>query len=48
MVRENINTANSLLTNALPRLADELVTLALDKNVKPYSALLRSKRHSAS
>ena len=37
VVRENINTANSALTNALPRLADELVTMAMDKSVKPYS-----------
>ena len=43
VVRENINTANSLLTNALPRLADELVTLALDKNVKPYSRIAAIK-----
>ena len=39
MVRENINTANNVLTNALPRLADELVTLAMDKSVKPYSRI---------
>ena len=39
MVRENINTANSVLTNALPRLADELVTMAMDKSVKPYSRI---------
>ena len=37
VVRENLNVANSVLTNALPRLADELVTMALDKTVKPYS-----------
>ena len=28
-----------MLTNALPRLADELVTMALDKSVKPYSRI---------
>ena len=31
--------ANSVLTNALPRLADELVTMAMDKSVKPYSRI---------
>ena len=30
VVRESINTANNVLTNALPRLADELVTMAMD------------------
>ena len=39
VVRENLNVANSVLTNALPRLADELVTMALDKSVKPYSRI---------
>ena len=39
MVRENLNVANSVLTNALPRLADELVSMALDKSVKPYSRI---------
>ena len=39
VVRENINTANNVLTNALPRLADELVTMAMDKSVKPYSRI---------
>ena len=38
-MRENINTATSVLTNALPRLADELVTMAMDKSVKPYSRI---------
>ena len=28
-----------MLTNALPRLADELVTLAFDESVKPYSRI---------
>ena len=32
-----------MLSNALPRLADELVTLALDKNVKPYSRIAAIK-----
>ena len=39
MVRENINTANNVLTNALPRLADELVMMAMDRSVKPYSRI---------
>ena len=39
VVRENINTANNVLTNALPRLADELVTMAMDRSVKPYSRI---------
>ena len=39
MVRKNINTANNVLTNALPWLADELVTMAMDKSVKPYSRI---------
>ena len=39
LLEENINTANSVLTNALPRLADELVTMAMDKSVKPYSRI---------
>ena len=39
MVRKNINTANNVLTNALPRLADELVTMAMDRSVKAYSRI---------
>ena len=39
LLRENINTANNVLTNALPRLADELVTMAMEKSVKPYSRI---------
>ena len=39
VVRENINTANNVLTNALPRLANELVTMAMDRSVKPYSRI---------
>ena len=35
MVRKNINTANNVLTNTLPWLADELVKMAMDKSVKP-------------
>ena len=42
-MRENINTANSVLTNALPRLADELVTMAMDRSVKPYSRIAAIK-----
>ena len=38
-VRKNINTANNVLTNTLPWLADELVTMAMDKSVKPYSRI---------
>ena len=37
VVRENLNTANSLLTNALPRLASELIDIALDKQNKAYA-----------
>ena len=39
VVRENISTANNVLSNALPRLADQLVTMALVKTVKPYSRI---------
>ena len=39
MVRKNINTANNVLTNTLPWLADELVTMAMDKSAKPYSRI---------
>ena len=39
VVRKNINTANNVLTNTLPWLADELVTMAMDKRVKPYSRI---------
>ena len=37
LVRENINVANNLLTSAAPRLADELIQIALDPNVKAYA-----------
>jgi len=36
VVRENLNTANSLLINALPRLASELIDIALSKTEKGY------------
>ena len=44
VVRESINTANNVLINALLRLADELVTMALDKSVKPYSRITAISR----
>ena len=37
LVRENLNVANNLLTSAAPRLADELIQIALDPNVKAYA-----------
>ena len=37
LVRENINVANNLLTSAAPRLADELIKIALDPKVKAYA-----------
>ena len=37
VVRENINTANGVLANAAPRLAEELVRIALDPAVKAYA-----------
>ena len=37
MVRENLNVANNLLTSAAPRLADELIQIALDPSVKAYA-----------
>ena len=37
MVRENLNVANNLLTSAAPRLADELIQIALDPKVKAYA-----------
>ena len=46
VVRENLNLANSVLTNALPRLADELVTMALDRALSPTAALQPSQRRS--
>ena len=38
-IKEQHRFGYSVLTNALPRLADELVTMALDKSVKPYSRI---------
>lgn len=37
VVRENLNTANSILANAAPRLAEELLSIALDPAVKAYA-----------
>lgn len=37
VVRENLNTANGVLANAAPRLAEELVAIALDPTVKAYA-----------
>lgn len=37
VVRENLNSANGILANAAPRLAEELVRIALDPAVKPYA-----------
>jgi len=37
VVRGNLNSANTLLVNALPRLASELIDLAMDKSAKHYS-----------
>ena len=37
VVRENLNTANNVLANAAPRLADELVQIALDRKNKAYA-----------
>jgi hypothetical protein len=37
VVRENLNTANGVLANAAPRLAEELVRIALDPAVKAYA-----------
>ena len=36
-MRENINVASNLLTSAAPRLADELIKIALDPKVKAYA-----------
>ena len=48
VVRENISTANNVLSNALPRLADELLTMAMDRSVKPHSRIERSQSTSRS
>ncbi|MCP9831846.1 hypothetical protein KBZ14_05930 [Synechococcus sp. HJ21-Hayes] len=37
VVRENLNNANGILANAAPRLAEELVAIALDPAVKAYA-----------
>lgn len=37
VVRENLNTANNVLANSAPRLAEELVEIALDKKNKAYA-----------
>ena len=37
IVRENIAASGNLLASAAPRLADELITIALDHNVKTYA-----------
>jgi hypothetical protein len=37
VVRENLNSANGILANAAPRLAEELVRIALDPGVKAYA-----------
>ena len=37
IVRENIAISGNLLASAAPRLADELITIALDKDVKTYA-----------
>ncbi|WP_253912417.1 hypothetical protein [Synechococcus sp. KORDI-52] len=35
LAREDLNVANNLLTSAAPRLADELIQIALDQKVRP-------------
>lgn len=37
IVRENIAISGNLLASSAPRLADELITIALDKDVKTYA-----------
>ena len=37
VVRENLNSATGVLANAAPRLAEELVRIALDPAVKQYA-----------
>ena len=37
LVHENLNVTNNLLTSAAPRLADELIQIALDPSVKAYA-----------
>ena len=37
VVREHLNTPNNVLANAAPRLAEELVEIALDRKNKAYA-----------
>ena len=37
VVRENLNSANNVLANSAPRLAQELVEIALDRKNKAYA-----------
>ena len=37
VVRENINVSHNLLSSAAPRLADELIQIALDRSTKAYA-----------
>ena len=37
LVRENLNVANNLLTSAAPRLADELIQIGLNPEIKAYA-----------
>ena len=37
LIRENLNVANNLLSSAAPRLADELIQIALDPRNKAYA-----------
>ena len=37
VVRENLHTANNVLANSAPRLAEELVEIALDRKNKAYA-----------
>ena len=48
LVRENLNVANNLLTSAAPRLADELIRIALDPSVRAYAEPRPSVRASRS
>ena len=48
LVRENLNVANNLLTSAAPRLADELIQIALDPKVRPTPERRPSARASKS
>ena len=37
LIRENLNVANNLLSSAAPRLADELIQIALDPRNRAYA-----------